>query len=190
MAKDSNVSQTGGGFSASGITRTTAGISGRSSRAVTPTYKNSSGDFQISKNVSIKNAQSPSGKASIRGGAGQVMGENMRTSAKTTSAEAKANARGLKAANGPAKAKAPAENVRERTAAKNVGNKIVKNYPDKPRKDSMSMGAQIVQKEGPSATRSAGKGPGSAQRYQLNSDALNQFPKSSNHQPRIGGHAN
>jgi hypothetical protein len=59
---------------------------------------------QISKNVSIKNAESPSGKQSIRGGAAQVMNQNVRTSIKTNKSEAKANARGLKAAN---KLKAP-----------------------------------------------------------------------------------
>jgi hypothetical protein len=90
---------------------------------------------------------------------------------------AKADARALKAANKPAMKKAPAANVLERKAAKNVGEKIAKNYPNKPRKDAMSMGAQIVQKEGPAVTRKAGKGPGPAQRYQMNSDALKPFPK-------------
>jgi len=56
---------------------------------------------QISKNVSIKNAESPSGKQSIRGGAAQVMNQNARTSIKANKSEAKANTRGLKAANKP-----------------------------------------------------------------------------------------
>jgi hypothetical protein len=56
---------------------------------------------QISKNVNIKNAQSPSGKQSISGGAAQVMNQNARLGIKANKAEAKANARGLKAANKP-----------------------------------------------------------------------------------------
>ena len=58
-------------------------------------------DSQISENVSIKDTVSPSGKEYIRGGAAQVMNQNSRLSAKAnkTKAEAKANARGLKAAN-------------------------------------------------------------------------------------------
>jgi hypothetical protein len=39
-------------------------------------------NLQISKNVAIKNAKSPSGKVSIRGGAGQVMSQNVRASLK------------------------------------------------------------------------------------------------------------
>ena len=59
-------------------------------------------NLQISKNVAIKNAKSPSGKVSIRGGAGQVMSQNVRASLRNvTKAEAKANARGLKAAQKP-----------------------------------------------------------------------------------------
>jgi len=102
----------------------------------------------------------------IKGVSKAIGKSNAKSSAK------KANARGLKAANAPAKRKAPAANVKERVAAKNVGNKIAKNYPNKLRKDAMSMGAQIVQKEGPSVSRTAGKGPGSAKRYQLNSDTM------------------
>lgn len=55
----------------------------------------------ISKNVGIKNGVSPSGKVIIRGGAGQVIRQNERLIASLTKAEAKANARGLKAANKP-----------------------------------------------------------------------------------------
>jgi hypothetical protein len=62
-------------------------------------------DTQISKNVSIKNTKSPSGGISIRGGAAQVFNRELRESALGYSkAEAKANARGLKAANKPTKA--------------------------------------------------------------------------------------
>ena len=64
-------------------------------------------DSQISENVSIKDTVSPSGKEYIRGGAAQVMNQNSRLSAKAnkTKAEAKANARGLKAANKRVKSK-------------------------------------------------------------------------------------
>jgi hypothetical protein len=58
-------------------------------------------NLQISKNVAIKNAKSPSGKVSIRGGAGQVMSQNVRSTIKMNKPEAKANARGLKAAKKP-----------------------------------------------------------------------------------------
>jgi hypothetical protein len=54
---------------------------------------------QISENVAIKNAKSPSGKVSIKGGAAQVMNQNVRAGIKMNKPEAKANARGLKAAN-------------------------------------------------------------------------------------------
>jgi hypothetical protein len=81
MAKDSNVSQAGGGFSASGITRSTAGISGRAGRNVTPTYRNG-GNVSISENVKIVGAKSPSGKVSLRGGAAQVFGESLKNISK------------------------------------------------------------------------------------------------------------
>lgn len=172
MAKENVTATNGGGAPLGAIrARISGGISGSAGRSVTPTYRNG-GNAQISENVKIVGAKSPSGKVSLRGGSSQVLNESLRSGAKTSASEAKANARGLKAANGPAKAKAPAANVTERRAAKNVGNKIAKNYPEKPRKDSMSMGAQIVQKEGPSASKTAGKGLGSAQRYQLNSDTM------------------
>lgn len=56
-------------------------------------------DTQISKNVKIKDTTSPSGKQFIRGGSAQVMNQNARLTKPLTKAEAKANARGLKAAN-------------------------------------------------------------------------------------------
>jgi hypothetical protein len=76
-------------------------VSGSSAKSVIP--KMGKGSLQISKNVAIKNAVSPSGKVSISGGANQVMSQNVRASLKKgmTKAEAKANARGLKAANKP-----------------------------------------------------------------------------------------
>jgi hypothetical protein len=60
-------------------------------------------DAMISKNVTIKDTTSPSGKQFIRGGASQVMNQNSRLTTKLTKAEVKANARGLKAANKPTK---------------------------------------------------------------------------------------
>lgn len=69
------------------------------SRKTVATYGGKSGDLQISKNVKIKKATTPSGRTSVGGGAGQVMNQNVRASLRTTKAEAKANARGLKAAN-------------------------------------------------------------------------------------------
>ena len=77
-------------------------------------------NLQISKNVAIKNAKSPSGRVSIRGGAGQVMSQNVRASLKNvTKAEAKANARGLKAANKPTKA---SKVMKKATSAKKMEN--------------------------------------------------------------------
>ncbi len=61
-------------------------------------------DFAISENVKIKNTVSPSGKVFVRGGVTQVVRENLRPSGALTKAEAKANARGLKAANKKTKA--------------------------------------------------------------------------------------
>lgn len=61
-------------------------------------------DTPISKNVKIKDTVSPSGKSFIRGGSVQVMNQNARLTTSVSKAEAKANARGLKAANKPTKA--------------------------------------------------------------------------------------
>ena len=72
-------------------------ISGKSAKNVVPKMGTKSTD--ISENVSIKNAKSPSGKVYLTGGAGQVFKQNYRSIIGTTKAEAKANARGLKAAN-------------------------------------------------------------------------------------------
>jgi len=57
------------------------------------------GDVTISSNVKLKNVKSPSGKTSVGGGASQVMLQNVRAGIKTNKSEAKANTRGLKAAN-------------------------------------------------------------------------------------------
>lgn len=77
-------------------------VSRSSAKEVTP--KMGKGNLQISENVAIKNAKSPSGKVSIRGGAAQVMNQNVRAGIKANKAEAKANARGLRAANKSTKA--------------------------------------------------------------------------------------
>ena len=81
-------------------------VSRLSAKEVMPTVQKSSrvkypyGEHvQISENVKIKDTISPSGKRYIRGGASQVMSQNVRASIKMNKAEAKANARGLKAAN-------------------------------------------------------------------------------------------
>ena len=72
-------------------------VSGSSAKEVIP--KMGTRNLKISENVAIKNAKSPSDKVSIRGGVAQVMNQNVRASIKTNKAEAKANSRGLKAAN-------------------------------------------------------------------------------------------
>jgi hypothetical protein len=73
-------------------------VPGSGAKNVVPKMGNR--DVQISENVKIKKVQSPTGKSHVRGGAAQVMNQNVRASLKnTTKAEAKANARGLKAAN-------------------------------------------------------------------------------------------
>lgn len=75
-------------------------VSGASAKQLVQKYGGK--DLAISENVKIKKATSPSGRVSIGGGANQVMNQNVRASLKnTTKAEAKANARGLKAANKP-----------------------------------------------------------------------------------------
>ena len=74
-------------------------VAGNSSKMVAK--KMGKGSLVISNNVKLKNVKSPSGKASVGGGASQVMLQNVRASLKTNKSEAKANARGLKAANKP-----------------------------------------------------------------------------------------
>jgi hypothetical protein len=87
-------------------------ISGKSAKNVVPKMGTRSTD--ISENVSIKNAQSPSGKVYLTGGAGQVFKQNTRSILGGTKAEAKANARGLKAANKPTNKTGSAMNKLER----------------------------------------------------------------------------
>jgi DNA-binding protein HU-beta len=86
-------------------------VSGKSANKVIPNVGKAKAEYRygkdmdISENVKIKNAVSPSGRTTSRGGALQVERENFRTtSLKYSNAEAKANARGLKAANKPTKA--------------------------------------------------------------------------------------
>jgi aspartate 1-decarboxylase len=80
-------------------------ISGKSAKNVMPKAGSGSGNYrfgrdtEITKNVSIKNTKSPSGKIDIRGGAAQAMRQEDRLSQPLSKAEAKGNARGLKAAN-------------------------------------------------------------------------------------------
>ena len=80
-------------------------ISGKSAKNVMPKAGSGGGNYrfgrdtQITKNVSIKNTTSPSGKVDIRGGAAQAMRQEDRLSQPLSKAEAKGNARGLKAAN-------------------------------------------------------------------------------------------
>lgn len=83
-------------------------VSGSGSKRVVTSFPKTvkASDLAISENVKIKNAVTPSGKTFVKGGASQVMNQNVRASLKnTTKAEAKANARGLKAANKPIKKK-------------------------------------------------------------------------------------
>ena len=76
-------------------------VPGKASKNVMPKLgKTNGGSTQISENVKIKDTKSPSGKTMVRGGASQVMNQNARLSKPLTKAEAKANARGLKAAQG------------------------------------------------------------------------------------------
>ena len=89
------------------------------------------------------------------------------------------NSKALKAANSASKYKAPAANVSERRAVQNVAKKIQANVrPGQTtnvlRKDQMATAARIVQKEGPSVTKEAGKGPGPAERYQLGSEVMSK----------------
>lgn len=56
-------------------------------------------DTELSNNVKIKDTKSPSGKVTYAGGTLQVLNQNARLTRPLTKAEAKANARGLKAAN-------------------------------------------------------------------------------------------
>ena len=82
-------------------------VSGKSAKQTMPKAGKANAEYrygkdsQISKNVSIKDTTSPSGKQFIRGGSAQVMNQNARLTQPLTKAEAKANARGLKAANKP-----------------------------------------------------------------------------------------
>jgi hypothetical protein len=80
-------------------------ISKESAKNTMPKYGSGGGNYRfgrdtdISKNVKIKDTMSPSGKIYIRGGAAQVDKQNARLATPLSKAEAKANARGLKAAN-------------------------------------------------------------------------------------------
>jgi hypothetical protein len=75
-----------------------------SSKRNTPAKNMGKDSARISQDVTIKNATSPSGKVSLGKGGAQVFNQNTRLMLKTSKSEAKANARGLKAANKPTKA--------------------------------------------------------------------------------------
>lgn len=81
-------------------------------------------DTPISKNVKIKDTVSPSGKSFIRGGSVQVMNQNARLTTSVSKAEAKANARGLKAANKPTRSSKSKLTMREK-AGKAVVNATI-----------------------------------------------------------------
>ena len=101
-------------------------ISGKSAKNVVPKMGTKSTD--ISENVSIKNAKSSSGKIYLTGGAGQVFKQNTRSILGGTKAEAKASARGLKAANKPTNkvgSKADKE-LRSRTKSVNTSKEEMK----------------------------------------------------------------
>lgn len=80
-------------------------VSGKSAKQVIPNVGKAKAEYRygkdmdISKTVKIKDAVSPSGRTTSRGGALQVERQNTRLAAPLSKAEAKANARGLKAAN-------------------------------------------------------------------------------------------
>jgi hypothetical protein len=61
-------------------------------------------DTELSNNVKIKDTKSPSGRVTYTGGTLQVVNQNARLTNRLSAAEAKANARGLKAANKKTKA--------------------------------------------------------------------------------------
>ena len=70
-------------------------------------------DSAISENVKIKNTVSPSGRESMRGGASQVFNQTVRNMLPVSKAEAKANARGLKAANKPKGKKMSSKDIKK-----------------------------------------------------------------------------
>jgi len=80
-------------------------VSGKSANKVIPNVGKAKAEYRygkdmdISKTVKIKDAVSPSGRTTSRGGALQVERQNTRLAAPLSKAEAKGNARGLKAAN-------------------------------------------------------------------------------------------
>jgi len=85
-------------------------VSGRASKNTMPKAGKADADYrygrdtELSNNVKIKDTKSPSGKTTYTGGTLQVISQNDRLLRPLTAAAAKANARGLKAANKPTKA--------------------------------------------------------------------------------------
>ena len=101
-------------------------VSGKSANRVIPNVGRADAkyrygkDMDISDNVKIKNAVSPSGKTTSTGGVLQVERQNRRLTAPLSQAEAKANARGLKAANKTTKASKVQKKVTSTKKMENV----------------------------------------------------------------------
>ena len=120
-------------------------ISGKSAKNVMPKAGSGGGNYrfgrdtQITKNVSIKNTTSPSGKVDIRGGAAQAMRQEDRLSQPLSKAEAKGNARGLKAANKPTnKTGAKADRTERKIINKNFNAPAKLNYVQQLRREGTS----------------------------------------------------
>ena len=95
--------------------------------------------LQISSNVGIKDGVSPSHKVYIQGGASQVMNQNARLTASLSKAEAKGNARGLKAANKPTnKTGAKADRTERKIINKNFNTPAKSNYVQQLRREGTS----------------------------------------------------
>ena len=95
--------------------------------------------LQISSNVGIKNGVSPSHKVYIQGGSSQVMNQNARLTASLSKAEAKGNARGLKAANKPTnKTGAKADRTERKIINKNFNAPAKSNYVQQLRREGTS----------------------------------------------------
>lgn len=136
-------------------------VSGRSAARVTPSFKNGT-SAEISENVKIVGAKTPSGKVSLRGGSAQVSNESLRSS--------NSSARGLRAANKPTnKVGSSADKaLRSRTSTVRTSKEeMVKIYDHR-----------------------YGKGAGEDITQINKQTAPKNEARSVNHQPRIGGHAN
>jgi hypothetical protein len=120
-------------------------VSGKSANKVIPNVGKADAkyrygkDMSISNNVKIKDAVSPSGRTTSRGGALQVERQNTRLVAPLSKAEAKANARGLKAANKPTnKTGAKADRTERKIINKNFNAPAKLNYVQQLRREGTS----------------------------------------------------